>query len=558
MGNIGQTGDGTQRRRIRKRVDADEIEFAGWAEDIDVSASLSPWLRPKLGDWLNNRLHEFDVIYVYKIDRIARSVKDLCSLLDWCDEHGKSLVSIEEGFDLSTPWGRTIAKILAVLAEAELEAIRARVRASREALRAAGRWAGGLVPFGRVAVKDGDGYTLRLDPVYGPVLIEMIRLFMAARSYAVVADWLNAGKVPTSTDIARIRAGTAEGVSRTRLEGDKAKPRGARWASPAVMTILHSRSLLGEYVRADGTVVRNADGSPVMHGEPVLTEAEWLQLQEVIGLVKKTQGARKPSPIRGFVFCDGPGAAEWPHAVYWMKGGDGTARTRSTTTRIRCNGRPPKGLGRCEGHSWPADELYGLIEAAFKFQVGHLPVQEQKSVADDSKAVHVAVLDGRMAQLESEFKAGRLSAVEYATHVGSVAREREALTRAPDAKPVMKWVDMPDHVDGCSAPTCKCPPLTYAKWWDASTVVERREKLISWGVKVYVTTGAVRFEYGKEFPARVQMTELRFDGSRGRPAPGTVSVVVDADARTAEVVTHGGQVTTFPLAVGARAVTLAA
>lgn len=226
VGNIGQTGDGTQRRRIEKRIEADELEFVGWAEDIDVSASLSPWLRPSLGDWLNNHIDRFEVIYVYKIDRIARSVKDLCALLEWCDEHGKSLISIEEGFDLSTPWGRTIAKILAVLAEAELDSIRGRVRASREALRAAGRWAGGLVPFGRVAVRDDDGYTLKLDPVYGPVLIEMIRLFMAVRSYAVVADWLNAGKIPTSSDIARIRAGTVDGASRTRLEGDKAKPRG--------------------------------------------------------------------------------------------------------------------------------------------------------------------------------------------------------------------------------------------------------------------------------------------------------------------------------------------
>ncbi|MFB7273257.1 recombinase family protein [Streptomyces sp. NPDC056244] len=558
VGNIGQTGDDTQRRRIQKRIDADEIDFSGWAEDIDVSASLSPWLRPSLGDWLNNRIGEFDVLYVYKIDRIARSVKDLCALLDWCDEHGKSLVSIEEGFDLSTPWGRTIAKILAVLAEAELEAIKARVRASREALRAAGRWAGGLVPFGRVAVKDGDGYTLKLDPVYGPVLIEMIRLFMAAKSYAIVTDWLNAGKIPTSADIARIRAGSAQGASRTRLEGDKAKPRGALWAAPAVMRILTSRSLLGEYVRADGTVVRNPDGSPVMLGPPVLTEVEWLQLQEVVNLVKKTQGPRNPSPIRGFLFSDGPGAAEWPHAMYWMKGGDGTVRTRSATTRIRCNGRKSKGLKRCEGHTWPAEDLYALIEAAFKFQVGHLPVQELKAVADDSKMVQVAVLDGRMAQLEAEFKAGRLSAVEYAAHLGKVAAEREVLTRGPDAKPVKRWVDVQDHVEGCPGLACKCPPLTYGKWWDTATVVDRREKLISWGVKVYVSTGGVRFEYGEEFPAPVQMTGLRFDGSRRPPAPGTVSVVVDSDARKAELVTHGGQVTTFPLPMGAQALTLAA
>ncbi|WP_246430652.1 hypothetical protein [Streptomyces rectiverticillatus] len=79
-------------------------------------------------------------------------------------------------------------------------------------------------------------------------------------------------------------------------------------------------------------------------------------------------------------------------------------------------------------------------------------------------------------------------------------------------------------------------------WWDTSTEVERREKLISWGVEVYVTTAGIRFECGEGFPATVQMAELRFD----------------ADARTAELVTHGGGVTTFPLPMGARGVALAA
>ncbi|MFD4941960.1 hypothetical protein ACFVYE_07135 [Streptomyces sp. NPDC058239] len=324
-----------------------------------------------------------------------------------------------------------------------------------------------------------------------------------------------------------------------------------------MMRVLSSRSLLGEYVRADGTVVRHPDGFPIMLGEPVLTEVEWLQLQQVIALVRKTQGPRNPSPIRGFVFCDGPGAAQWP-ALYWMKGGDGTARSRSKMTRIRCNGRPSKGLGRCEGHTWPAEELYALIEAAFKFQVGHLPVQEQKTVADDSKAIRVAILDGRMTQLESEFKAGRLSAVKYAAHLGEVATEREALTTAPDTKPVKRWVDVQAHLSGCPGMGCQCPALTYAAWWDAAEPVERREKLISWGAKVYVGVSGVRFEYGDVFPAPVQMTELRFDGSHGRPAPDTVSVVIASDGRTAELKTYAGEVATFPLDTGTRAVALAA
>ncbi|MEU1782550.1 hypothetical protein ABZ545_24145 [Streptomyces abikoensis] len=293
-------------------------------------------------------------------------------------------------------------------------------------------------------------------------------------------------------------------------------------------------------------------------GPTARSRVEWVQLQEVVDLIKITQGPREPSPVRGFLFCDGPPAAETPHPAYWVKGGDGTARTRSKTARIRCNGRPSHGLKSCEGHTWPAEELYGVIEAAFKFQVGHLAVQERKTVADDSKAVRVAVLDARMKQLETDFKAGHLSAVDYAQHLTGVATEREALTRAPNTKPVTRWVDVKDHASDCRAAACKCPVLTYAKWWDSASPVERREKLVTWGVRGFVGKRGLRFEYGKDFPAPVRLAELRFDGSHSRPGPGTVSVVVDPATNTAELMLDGEQVTALPLPSGARALTLAA
>ncbi|MFC8196629.1 recombinase family protein [Streptomyces sp. NPDC057298] len=529
VGNVGQTGDDTQRRRIAKRIDADEAAFVGFAEDIDVSASLSPWLRPALGDWLNNRRDEFDVLYIFKIDRIARSVKDLCALLDWCDEHGKSLVSIEEGFDLSTPWGRTIAKILAVLAEAELEAIKARVKASREALREAGRWAGGLVPFGRVAVKDDDGYTLALDPVYGPVLLEMIRLFIACKSFSVVSDWLNTQSVPTTQDIARMRA--AAGTSTTRLDREKAKPRGTLWNPTSVQNVLTSRSLLGEYVQADGTVARNADGSPVMRSEPVLSDAEWLTLQGIVNLVKYTKGPSDVSPVRGWLFCDG---SDYGHPLYWVKGSK-----RNQAARIRCQGNKSKGRARCEGHSMAAEPLYSLMEATLKAQIGGHSVMERRTVEDDSRAIQVALLDAQLDQLTKELQAGKLSAVEYGKHVGKVAADREALTDAPTAKPMEEWY-----------PTGQ----TYGEWWDNATREERREKLIAWGVKVYAGPSGVRFEYGENFPAEAFVTGV---GWSSEP-PQEAQVIIPGVTQTSEV-THipTGEVTTVPLLWGDR-VTLAA
>ncbi|MFC4517883.1 hypothetical protein [Streptomyces ehimensis] len=92
---------------------------------------------------------------------------------------------------------------------------------------------------------------------------------------------------------------------------------------------------------------------------------------------------------------------------------------------------------------------------------------------------------------------------------------------------------------------------------DSASPVERREKLITWGVRVFAGKRRVRFEYGNGFPAPVRLAELRFDGSHSRPGHGTVSVVVDLATNTAELMLVGGQATSLPLPLGARALTVA-
>lgn len=476
VGNVGQTGDDTQRRRIGKRIAADELELAGWAEDIDVSASLPPWLRPELGDWLNNRRDEFDILYVLKIDRIVRSVKHLSELLDWCDQHGKTLVSVEEGFDFGTSWGKTIAKILAVLAEAELDAIKARIQASRETMRASGRWPGGLVPFGRVAVKGEDGFSLAIDPEYGPVLVEMIRRFMSGKSFSAVAAWLNEQGVPTVQDIARIRA--LEGKSTTRLEGEKAKPRGRKWTATSVQAVLISRSLLGEYARADGSVVRDAEGKPILRSEPVIAHEEWEALQEVVSTVKYTKGPTKTSPLRGALFC-----AECGNPLYYVK-----ESKRSTQPAYRCHGNKSKGVKPCAGQRHFASDIHRRLRLALMVKIGDLDVLERTVKVDESVAVKVAVLDARLEELGAEFKAGRLGAIEYASMVATTAAEREATAKESGTKPVETWASTGQ---------------TYRQWWESSGQEQRREKMLLWGIRMHQGRDAFRIEFGESLRERL-------------------------------------------------------
>ncbi|MFD8524408.1 recombinase family protein [Streptomyces capillispiralis] len=468
VGNENQTGEETQRTRISKRADAEEMELIDFAVDIDVSASISPWMRPSLGDWLNNKRDQFDHIVILKIDRIARSVRHLSDIIEWCEANGKGLISCEEGFDLSKPWGKTIAKILAVVAEAELDAIKARNKASRETMRKTGRWPGGLVPFGRRAVKGEEGFTLELDPEYGPTLIEMIRRFIEEPSFSAVADWLNDQGVPTAQDIARIRA--AAGESTTRLAAPK--PRGSRWTATTVQAVLTSRSLLGEYVRANGYVVRNDDGTPVMRSGPVLNEEEWAKLSEAVASVKYKKPKGSTSPTVGVTFCLTCGSP-----LYYVKGN----LSKGQRERYRCHGNKSKGIDACPKQRFWSEDLYPWLESALLGEIGHLERMESTTTIDDSRAAKLAVIDGRMNQLLKELQQDEISAVAYASQVASLAQEREKITSQEGPKPVTVWTGTGE---------------SYAEWWQRSSVDERREFLKKHKVKAYFRPDVLAIDPG--------------------------------------------------------------
>jgi DNA invertase Pin-like site-specific DNA recombinase len=99
----------TPARGVRELCDRRGYEVVGIAEDLDVSAgSTSPFDRPQLGDWLSNRLGEFDAIVFFRVDRIVRRLFDLADIIRWGRDHSVTLVSATEShFDLSTEFGET-------------------------------------------------------------------------------------------------------------------------------------------------------------------------------------------------------------------------------------------------------------------------------------------------------------------------------------------------------------------------------------------------------------------------------------------------------------------
>jgi site-specific DNA recombinase len=89
-----------------------------------------------------------DVVVVYKIDRLSRSLMDFAKLVDLFDAHDVTFVSVTQAFNTTTSMGRLTLNILLSFAQFEREVIGERIRDKFAASRKKGMWMGGTVPLG--------------------------------------------------------------------------------------------------------------------------------------------------------------------------------------------------------------------------------------------------------------------------------------------------------------------------------------------------------------------------------------------------------------------------
>ena len=89
-----------------------------------------------------------DVVVVYKIDRLSRSLADFAKLVEVFDRNGVTFVSVTQSFNTTTSMGRLTLNILLSFAQFEREVIGERIRDKVAASRKRGIWMGGYVPLG--------------------------------------------------------------------------------------------------------------------------------------------------------------------------------------------------------------------------------------------------------------------------------------------------------------------------------------------------------------------------------------------------------------------------
>jgi DNA invertase Pin-like site-specific DNA recombinase len=179
----GEDQSTAAQRRVLREAGAEKV--------YEEAASGGRWDRPELARLLD-QLRPGDVVMVWKLDRLSRSLKDLLHLLERIEAAGAGFRSLTESVDTTTPAGRMMMQMLGSFAEYERAMVRERTSAGLAAARAEGRVGGRrpkLTPQQRADIAENvlsgrrtAAQMARLYAVSQPTVSRILAAYRASRS----------------------------------------------------------------------------------------------------------------------------------------------------------------------------------------------------------------------------------------------------------------------------------------------------------------------------------------------------------------------------------------
>jgi site-specific DNA recombinase len=453
------TDETTSPERQRTKIDTyarlHEHEVVGLAEDLDVSGAVSPFDRPQLGPWLK-RSDDWDGLIVAKYDRLTRSLLDFLVFYKWLQERGKTLIWIDPPLDFSTPFGKAMANVLITFAELELAVISERIREAWHALRESGKWPGGTVPFGRIPARtEPKGWRLVPDPEYAPVVVEIVRRYLAGHSFHMLSRWLNEQGIPASRDAQRLR------------NGKPAKGKG--WTPATVQKVLTSPGLAG-HVLAQGEPLRDADGL-IVRIDPLIPPEDYERLQTA--LKERAYGRRvNASRLLQVAYC---ALCSSPlHAT--------PTKTSASAEQIYRYYLCSEGRkSACPANRVPAEYLENLAGRLFLGLVGNQEILERVDVPAEDSSAELATVEEAMEHLEAQYATGAVyrgvnGAERFAAMMTRLEERRDRLAELPSKPARIEY-----------RPTGR----TFADRWREEDAARRRQLMVHAGFQVRIARTSI-------------------------------------------------------------------
>ncbi|QKS28250.1 MAG: recombinase family protein [Candidatus Accumulibacter similis] len=234
-----------------------------------------------------------DVIVVYKIDRLSRSLADFAKLVELFDAQKVTFVSVTQSFNTTTSMGRLTLNILLSFAQFERELGGERVRDKIAASRAKGIWMGGMPPLGYDVVER----KLVPNPTEAALVRRLFARYIALGSMTALCRELR-----------------AEGVTTKSWTTLKDKTRTGKLIDKGYLYKLFKNPVFIGVAAYKGQHF-------VGEHEAILDRALWEQVQAMLGRGEPEQRARQnrpsraPALLKGLIFSD-DGWAMTPGATY--------------------------------------------------------------------------------------------------------------------------------------------------------------------------------------------------------------------------------------------------
>jgi site-specific DNA recombinase len=154
--------------------------------------------RPKLQLLFDDaKKKQFDVIVFWRSDRLTRSMRDLCEIVNYFEEIEIKISCVTERFDTTTADGKLIIHVMGALAEHERQITLERSKIGIRARAREGKWKGGKTPFGYCY--DTQTEKLRIDEKETKTVKQIFKLYLELGTINDVTRYLNKNQIPTRT-----------------------------------------------------------------------------------------------------------------------------------------------------------------------------------------------------------------------------------------------------------------------------------------------------------------------------------------------------------------------
>jgi DNA invertase Pin-like site-specific DNA recombinase len=284
-----------------------------------------PALQRLLADISSGKIN---VVVVYKIDRLTRSLFDFAKIVEAFDARGVSFVSITQQFHTTTSMGRLTLNVLLSFAQFEREVAGERIRDKIAASKKKGMWMGGLPSLGY----DVGNRKLVVNEDEARTVLHIFRRYVELRSVRALKEEL---------DAAGIR-------SKRRLLASGIPFGGQKLSRGALYLMLQNRIYRGE-------ITHKGNAYPGEH-QPIVDEALWSQVQATLAENRVDRavgsGAKQPSLLAGLVFDETGERLTPSHAI--KKGTRYRYYVSKSLIVGTANGKP-------NGRRMPAANLESLV-----------------------------------------------------------------------------------------------------------------------------------------------------------------------------------------------------